>query len=113
MRALGEAIESWEDAEEDQKAPFAASVRRLASGVHIVASAVAFVSFSVPVWRLLTLSRGKEKVNTRFWAHSGRDTPTESKVRLEARDRARKRPLAEESPAEAPSPRKKVRFVPI
>jgi hypothetical protein len=50
MRVLSEAIASWEDAEEDNKAQFAATVRQKASAVHIVASAVAFVPF-LPLFR--------------------------------------------------------------
>ena len=44
MRGISGAIASWEDAEEDDKAQFVAIVRQKASAVHIVASAVTFVS---------------------------------------------------------------------
>jgi hypothetical protein len=59
------------------------------------------------MWHL-TPFRGRVKVDDLFWAHSGNDVPTESGVRLQARDRARKRPAAADGPESPHSPAKKV-----
>jgi len=57
----------------------------------------------------LTPFRGRVKVDDLFWAHSGNDVPTESRVRLQARDRARKRLAAADDPESPRSPAKRVR----